>query len=99
MLVTRVGAPMVGPRIAKPTMPVVLVLTPSIEGALSSTSSRKTPGARYSGMAASSMVRGRSRRQPPVEGCGVLRPGEREGAVLGGEASGGDGQHRARQPG
>src|SRR5262245_14482364 len=43
---------MVGPRVVKPTMPVVLVLTPSIDGGLSSTSSRNTPGARYSGIAA-----------------------------------------------
>jgi hypothetical protein len=40
MLVTSTGRPTVGPRTAAPTMPVVEVLTPSMEGAFSATSSR-----------------------------------------------------------
>jgi hypothetical protein len=49
MLVTKMGT-FTGPRSATPTIPEVLVLTPSIGLEPVSTSSTYTPGAKYSGM-------------------------------------------------
>ena len=51
-------------------MPVVLVLTASIEGGLSSTSSRNTPGARYSGIGRHSYFEQRPRVTAPTASRG-----------------------------